>query len=367
MHTKKFEKTDTPGIFKLTIDSKELKNDISPNTALYTRYNSDGRPEGAERLPIPLPAQLFTINGEKYEVTGYTENLIQGYYEIYLAKYIKTKPEMIKNPIPVWIRENGVDYRYLPPLDIMVYNDMWNDISISLRNIKDTKRRLDDFIRWKRDMVHVDHENKIRFFNDEEAAFDDKINEVYRKIRGVFEKIPMSFIVSNYTNQLTDSERQSQRPKANFKNLQKTNPYFEYPIPVNMTETKESITITPYKGDFLTQKIIEKKYGYCGRTGHIPNPIGNKKHEVGHTNMDRYDGIDYFIELIEPLVNCHVFTIREGKPSIFMYVTGRFKTQMSYPYGEISTACVKLENNTYDDVKENGYRWPLHSKVDSFR
>ena len=356
-----FEKTDPPGVFKLTMTSRELDKLKKSKTMLFTRINADGVEEGTERLPRPLIGQIFIIDGEKYEITGYRERLIQGDAEIYLVKHIKTKPEPIKHPIPIFYKtKEGQDYRCITPLQIMVYNDMWNDIYISLRTIKYMKNELDKFIRWKKNKDHLHPDNRIRFSNDEEAVFDDDINQLYRKIRGIFEKIPMNFLVTNYTNRLSDNELQKYTPEQNFMNLKKTNPNFEYPFPFKIEEIDNDISITPYEGNFLTQKIIKKEYNYCGRAGHIPNPLGNKEHEIGHTNMDKYNRLDYFIKLIEPLVNGHAFIIGEGKPTIFIYVTGRFKTPRLYPYGEISTAWVKLEGKVYDDVKKNGYCWSIN-------
>ena len=68
----------------------------------------------------------------------------------------------------------------------------------------------------------------------------------------------MSFLVSNYTDRLNDNESQKYSPEQNFMNLKKTNPNFKYPIPCNITETKENISVTPYEENFLTQKIIKR-------------------------------------------------------------------------------------------------------------
>ena len=364
MFREKLEKSDKPGVFKIAINSEELSNIIESQTGLFrvTRHSPDGTiEEGIKQLPLPLVGQIFVINEEKYQIIGYAKDLMQGSAELYLMKYIKAKPKHVKRHAPAYIRVEECDYRWMAPLEIMIYNDMWNDISIYLEIIKDIKEGLDKFLSQKRHRDHLDSDNQIRFSNAEEAIFRGRIKQLYSEVREIFETIPASFLVSNYTIQLSDSQRQSKRPKTNFKNLKKTNPNFQYPVPFNIVETNRNISITPYQGNFLTQKIIEKKYGYCGRTGHIINPLGNEEDEVGHTSMDRYNKIDYFIGLIEPLVNGHAFIIGEDKPTIFMYVTGKFTTQMLYPYGEISMARIRLNNKTYDDVKENGYSWPLHT------
>ena len=364
MLREKLQKSDKPGVFKIAINGKELSNIIENKTGLFrvTRSNPDGTiEEGIKRLPLPLVGQIFVIDEEKYQIIGYKENLMQGSAELYLMKYIKAKPKHVKKHAPAYIRVEECDYRWMAPLEIMIYNDMWNDISICLETIKYLKKELDKFLLLKRGQDHLDSDNQIRFSNAEEAIFRGRIKQVYSEIREIFEMIPASFLVSNYTIQLSDSQRQSKRPKTNFENIKKTNPDFEYPIPFNIVETNKNINITPYRGDFLTQKVIENEYGYCGRSGHILNPLGNQEDEIGHTNMDRFNRIDYFIGLIEPLVNGHAFIIGEGKPTIFMYVTGKFTTQMLHPYGEISTARIRLENKTYDDIKENGYSWPLHT------
>lgn len=359
-----FKKSDITGVFEVHLDWQEFKDFEQSQKGSFDEYSGEtGKSTGKTKtMPLSIIGRHMMIDGERYAIHAFKRNLAPtGEALLYVHKYIEEKPKPMKNPFPVYYQTEDMDegYRILAPLCVMVYNDKWDDINSRLKNIKDEKAKLDEFISYKRSKQHIDSDNKIRFSNKEKQQFDKKIEDICGDFVSICETIPHALVYINYNNILSDKEKDRHRPKQIFQTLKKTNPSYVYPVPFKVEKIDDSLKFTPFDQEYLTEERIKDKnqlWNISGWRKHVDGPLGDNQDREGHTHMDLYEKIEKWINLIEPLVICHGFIIgEEGKEPIYGYMTGIFyKNDIPYKQGKISTILIPFEGKTFNEICING-------------